>query len=324
MAQSVVVKKDFNKINKFLQKKESYTEDKAKFEKLKIKALSDSGLLAMSITDESNSYNGCVNEKLERSGFGSNKYANGDYYIGEWTNNLKHQDGIYIFNPSILGSRRILEAYSGNWNGNTKHGLGTYIWINDDIDNNTIDSPKLFMDCFIGLFDNDTFHMGLYLSKIGDEYYTYYGKFDSEKRKHDSKAMLYDNKNDKVMRAVFEKNKLVSGYLSEFDTDKNETLKKFNYIRYDNGVPKAVITENFIEKDTITKVSNECRRYRDRVIESNCFHYAYDAAVLIIELIPKLESIEFINSEEGYKEFCAVISKSNGFEIFPQIHRILS
>ena len=146
------------------------------------------------------------NNNYQRERIGRNLYSNGDLYIGNWINDLRHQAGFYLFNnEKNQKDRHCIEYYNGNWNMNNKHGFGSWVWIDEQKGNNSIEANNMHLQSFIGLYHTDKFNHGLYMTKDKDQYFTYYGKFDPEGRRNDTKALVYDNLNDKVFRAKFDK-----------------------------------------------------------------------------------------------------------------------
>lgn len=58
-----------------------------------------------------------------RNGHGTYIYPNGDSYEGEWSNNLRHGEGTYIFSSS--GAR-----YVGTWVNGRREGTGELLFSN--------------------------------------------------------------------------------------------------------------------------------------------------------------------------------------------------
>jgi len=78
-----------------------------------------------------------------------NIYENGEYYIGEWLNNLKHGKGTYYYKNGNIkyegdfiknkfeGNGKYIyengEYYIGQWLNDQIHGKGTYYYKNGKI-----------------------------------------------------------------------------------------------------------------------------------------------------------------------------------------------
>ena len=77
------------------------------------------------VADNGNEYEGeWKNDK--RSGHGKAKYNTGDVYIGSWKNCKRHGHGsMHIENGDV---------YEGGWNNGYKDGPGTYRWRDGEVD----------------------------------------------------------------------------------------------------------------------------------------------------------------------------------------------
>lgn len=319
--------KSFNKIYKDIEKNDNYTEiDKSsniqfyaekveilEYEK-KIKS-NDEKYIAAEIKDN---YIGLLNQNLEREGIGYNIYSNNDIYIGRWLNNLRHSDGLYFYNQKQEKDFTNFEYYKGNWNGNTKHGFGVYVSIHEEIGNSSIESEKLSMKAFVGLFYSDNYNHGVYLEKIADEFYVYYGKFDAVGRKHDTKALIYDNKKDKVLRSRYDKGNLDSSYIVEFEGD---SITKFLYLKCQS---KALVSKKFIDKETITKVSEECSKFRDTMIDIDFFSKIYEEAKQTLKYKNNIKSLDDVNNEDGNIHIKLILSNKKLLDSFSALYKVMS
>lgn len=61
----------------------------------------------------------------KRQGVGRVNYANGDWYEGQWNNNMRHSHGKYFY-------KKLSMKYVGEWEENTRHGRGTLTFSNGD------------------------------------------------------------------------------------------------------------------------------------------------------------------------------------------------
>ena len=55
-----------------------------------------------------------------KSGYGIYKYAEGDYYEGQFKGDLRHGDGKYVWANG--------ETYTGQFANGNMNGYGTYTW----------------------------------------------------------------------------------------------------------------------------------------------------------------------------------------------------
>ena len=132
---------------------------------------------------------GVLNGRLERHGYGVNFYKSGEKYLGYFDQDLPNKSGIYLWAPIIKGRNIQIECYHGLWKNNKKDKKGIYIWMNEPLNNKEFDNANF--DTYVGIFDNDKFVRGTYLSKISDDFYLYHGNFDNEGKKTDENAFFY-------------------------------------------------------------------------------------------------------------------------------------
>jgi hypothetical protein len=88
--------------------------------------------ITLSKADKGESYQGEVDDRGERIGVGTCKWADGSYYTGDWHQNVRHGNGIFLSGGI---------KYEGQWVNDVKHGHGrrtlqdgeetTGIWLND-------------------------------------------------------------------------------------------------------------------------------------------------------------------------------------------------
>ncbi len=310
----------FEEIYKEISLHETFSNKDLKAEKVHIDEISylmteDKLNIAINFRNE---YIGLVNTLMERDKIGYNLYSNKDYYLGTWINNKRNGEGVYIFNKNPKEGRNLFEFYNGQWKDNHKNGFGVYANINDNITNDKIDSEDLDFTAFFGLFENDNYSYGILLEKQKGEFYTYYGKFDIEGRKHDTKALLYDNKLDKVLRAKFNNGNIDSAFIVDFDGEK---IAKLNFVKYSQ---KVIVSEKFIDNNTCAKVKSEANLYRDILIDTECFSKVYHVAKDVKSAVSKLNELSVINSSKGFEEIGNILSNKIILELFSSIHRVLS
>ena len=276
-------------------------------------------------------YLGCFNEKLERHFFGVNFYSNNDIYVGHLLNNKKHGIGFY----SVHGENEInsidfmnlmnlkddqkpiinIETYNGYWKNNKKHGLGTYLQLKDKLGNMQLDQCKE-INCFIGTFYNDKMYRGIYLERHEKCYTIYYGNFNEDGKKHDSKALIYDNQNQYLIRAKFENDQIIHGYL--------DTETELMYLVFEKGQITHISKEKYIDKDTIVKVKNECSTFRNILEQNDCFSKCYtNIKVIMMALQAQLKGLNFdkFNSDKSYENLMKVISKNSEQEAFKILYK---
>ena len=324
----ISLKESLENIQEKIEKDGKYEEDNIEVVKSEIANTSISMPLELSsaihffgvISKEKSSYSGILNENLERNLFGIEKFSNGDLYCGHFIKDIKCGRGIYLLNPETSKKTVKYELYSGDFNGNLMSGLGTYTVIEEAAKNSTIDEANI--SSYIGSFENNKMKRGIYLEKKQDKFCAYYGNFNQDNQKHDSKALLYDNENDQVLRARFENGEIIKGFLLTF---KDDEKKEVFYISYEKGKVKAVTTENFIEKQTVEKIVKEGKEFRNILFAQECFEKAYDNAKKITTEKQKLESITLkdFNTEKGFADVQEVFNMNTEQGAFKEMYKNL-
>lgn len=328
---SLSFKEDLDKILNKVKESDDYSEEQIKLTSLKNKSVFEDLKLDINNhlfgkihhSDSKTTFSGCLNENLERNLYGINEYPTGDIYLGHYIHNTKTGKGCYIVNPIVENSKKRkskvnYELYNGSFNGDKKHGLGTYTRITENSNNNEIENSDI--DAFIGLFDNDKRHKGIYLEKLEDSFCAYYGNFQNG-LKHDSKALLYENSNDRVFRARFENGNPIQGYVVKFHNDEHTEI---SYVIFDTaGKIKNIILEANIDKETVEKISNECKTFRNILYEDDCFGKCYTNAKSLIKNVSSVKEVKDFNSEEGYKTLVDFLNNSSEQDAFKSVYKHL-
>lgn len=288
-----------------------------------------------------------VSNSLLRHVFGYNKYNNGDIYIGQFEDGMKHGRGIYFVNgehsvnnlsdtfdinnkndnkssknsktSKNSKSKEIklnFELFDGNFVNDKKHGLGVEIIVSQAMGNEDLLNSDV--KAFIGSFYNDFPHNGLNLEKNGDSFLAYYGTFDENGLKHDSMGLTYDNKNDRVFRACYEHGELNYGYLVEFKEEEGEKLNiELRYLKFQNK-KLSIINSTYIDTDTREKIEFECKEFRRLLYDEELFEKTYNNFVDRIKLKSKIKSFDSLRNC-----FDEVKNKTSSMEAFINLHRII-
>lgn len=323
------IKQNYSEISESIKSSSLYQEEGVEITELKNKKVFKESnidvndqLFGKITHKESNTiFNGCLNSNLERNLYGINEYQSGNIYLGHYIYNTKTGKGCFIVKPITEGKGKkstvSYELYNGSFNGDKKHGLGTYTKMTEPLKNNEIDSCDL--DAFIGLFDNDKRHRGLYLEKIKDNFFAYYGNFLNG-IKHDSKALVYDNVNDRVLRARYENGIPVYGYVVEF---KDETHTETTYVKFDTtGKLTNTILEDNIDRETVRKINEECKSFRSILFDDDCFGKCYTNAKDILKSYIKIKDSD-LNSEDGYNNLVELLHNSSEQDAFKSVYKHL-
>ena len=217
---------------------------------------------------------GVLNGYLERQGYGINFFKTGERYLGYFEQDLPNKNGIYIWPPAIKGRNIQIECYHGIWKNNKKDKNGIYIWMNEPLNNREFDNANF--DTYVGIFDNDKYVRGTYLSKINDDYYLYHGNFDSDGKKTDNNAFFYSSKYDRILHGKIEKDIFINAYVSFFESDSGE-IKNFVHCTFDNmGVVESIIMMNDLKEEERKKEENEITLFRNVILEIDYFGIIYN------------------------------------------------
>ena len=140
-------------------------------------------------------YIGILSDNFTKEKLGINYYGNKDIYLGEWKNNLKEGNGLYIYdNPNNKK-----EIYIGKWDKGFKFGKGIYIISNEN-----------FTDCtiFFGNTNNDNFENG-YIIENNKIRKLYKGKLKDLKKDDDNGILLEGI--DKAFFGKFKNDEIIEG-----------------------------------------------------------------------------------------------------------------
>ena len=244
-------------------------------------------------------YIGSLSEELKREGFGYYLYDvedEGDEYAGNWKDNKKDGDGIYIYKKNENDRE---ELYLGKWVNGSKHGKGIYFYKNHK--NEKLNDGDY--DVILGEFENDYYKDGYIISKKGNDETIYKGKMNKEGDKEDEHAMYFENGN-KSFYGKFANNEMEKGRIIIFDENNTNVPKtKYYFEKIDDNYEFDV--DKFSEFDA--QLIGIKANIEKEKLQNDLINGAYK---FCIELIPKINDIEKIKVFEVKKDF---IDK---FEIF--------
>ena len=263
---------------------------------------------------------GVLNGRLERQGHGINFYKSGEKYLGNFDQDLPNRHGIYLWAPVLKGRNIQIECYHGFWKNNKKDKNGIYIWMNEPLNNKEFDSANF--DAYVGMFDNDKFVRGTYLSKISDDYYLYHGNFDYEGKKTDDNAFFYSSKYDRVLHGKIEKDSFESAYASFFESDSGE-IKNLVYCTFDKmGSVDNIIMQNDLKAEEKKKEEDIITLFRNVILEIDYFGIIYSRYHEIKNFIrDNANSIEFLEDKNKFSNFMTLCSKYSENNIYIDIEK---
>ena len=263
---------------------------------------------------------GVLNGRLERHGYGINFYKSGEKYLGNFDQDLPNKHGIYLWAPVIKGRNIQIECYHGLWKNNKKDKNGIYIWMNEPLNNKEFDSANF--DAYVGMFDNDKFVRGTYLSKISDDYYLYHGNFDNEGKKTDDNAFFYSSKYDRVLHGKIEKDNFVNAYVSFFESDSGE-IKNLVYCTFDKmGSVDNIIMQNDLKAEEKKKEEDTITLFRNVILEVDYFGIIYNRFHEIKDFIREnANSVDFLEDKNKFPLFMSLCSKHSEDNIYKNIEK---
>ena len=271
---------------------------------------------------------GVVNYDFKREGYCVNKYLNGDEYFGNYSNDLRNRQGIYIYKPKYETGKIILrQYYFGLWENDLKQGRGIYVWLKEDKNNsknsynNKSYNPfnnfdKANFDAYVGNFDKNKFTKGTLLKKEGDNYFVFHGWFLNSK-KNGKNCFYYSAKLEEILYGTFKDDKFIEGFVGKFDD--NGDLK--NLIKYKN---KSIIEKDKFEpSDDEKEVAKKILTFRNIIMSQDYFGILYDKFKDAIDFKnANMNNVELFNSEL-YLDLLDIAASYNQISIFKDIEKYL-
>ena len=271
---------------------------------------------------------GVVNYDFKREGYCVNKYLNGDEYFGNYSNDLRNRQGIYIYKPKYETGKIILrQYYFGLWENDLKQGRGIYVWLKEDKNNsknsynNKSYNPfnnfdKANFDAYVGNFDKNKFTKGTLLKKEGDNYFVFHGWFLNSK-KNGKNCFYYSAKLEEILYGTFKDDKFIEGFVGKFDD--NGDLK--NLIKYKN---KSIIEKDKFEpSDDEKEVAKKILTFRNIIMSQDYFWILYNIFKDAIDFKnANMNNVEVFNSEL-YLDLLDIAASYNQASIFKNIEKHL-
>lgn len=244
-------------------------------------------------------YTGLLNQQLKKEGIGKQIEDNGDIYIGQFKNDLKDGLGIYLYNNNnfeeIKTTKNKIEILLGNWKQNNKHTEGVYVWIEEDPNNNNFENAAF--EAYVGEMNNNQFTNGIYLAKLNEVFYIYYGGFN-DGMKNDDKCYFYDNDGtiDRVFRGRITNDKIHEGFFIKFHED---NIDDTAYIKFDNNNnPVEVSTKEMLGKDAVSTVNENSLKFRNILYLEDWFGWIYETAKNAYNIVKNSEFDRFDNEND--------------------------
>jgi len=235
--------KQLNKNIHFIPLYYSYNNDQYQNYLVSIKSKND---------NNKNEYIGVLTDDLKKNIFGYISFNQGDEYLGQIFENIKHGFGIYKFNSDSKNGKNI---YIGNFSENKINGNGIFI--------NTINYiPKYIFNkyiCHIGIFEDGHFKKGkIYLYDNGSEQLKLKNDEDLKNNINEEKVIKFERKDNKTIftEGTMKDNQLIEGFILDINNDgsvenqffyKLNEEKQYNYEYFDDEVKIKEVIKEFNE-----------------------------------------------------------------------------
>jgi hypothetical protein len=268
------------------------------------------------INHNNHQYTGLLNYEIERDHFGIHKYDNGDIYSGEWKNNKRHGNGVYLNYKPLSSDKRVnIEIFMGKWEDDKLSSEGVHCWI-EEAEKNT-NFEKCDFHAFVGSLNEDTsFKRGVYLTKTLKKFYIYYGAF-KDGVKNDDRCYFYDNDFtiDRVFRGKIINDEVQEGFfVSFYEDDINDTV----FLKFDGGEPSKVTSRPDIDKKILKKIDTDSLQFRDILYEDDWFNMVYDKAKEAYKSIHNYKMEDF-NNEKKFKELVKIAASYKDVAVYSNL-----
>lgn len=288
---------DRKTINEILRKDKIYQKEDVIIKKWDdIDSINKNYIVQM--TKEGSKYIGVLNEFFEREGYGAYFFPNNDMYFGNFKNDMRNFNGIYIWSPTKKDSKVLTESFYGFWRNNKKGHNGIYMWLEEGEGNNDFDEANF--SAYVGELENSIYKKATVLQKSESDYHLYHGNLDSNGKKSDNDGFFYSASLDKVFHGKFENDNFISGYITSFNEDGK--IKDINYCEFDENLE---ITNIKMDRDLSSQDKKDqgekCDLFRNVILEIDYFGGVYENYKKIYNFIQKeMQTIDFFNDKDKF------------------------
>jgi len=267
-------------------------------------------------------YIGIIDSDMTKEGYGYLSLPNNERYFGFFTDNLKSKHGLYEYQDKFDGEKVEREFYFGLFNEGKIYDHGVYLSIKENIDVNMFNNfDESDFYCFIGNLNEKHFIEGTHMTKDGDKYYVYYGKFNENNEKEGDGVFYYNSEKDELIYGKAVKNKFVEAYVCVFDEDGNISNGMFAVFN-DDGKIKSFKKKEEIEDNS--HIFDKMFDFRNKIMEEDYFGQIFQTFKETINFIDKEVTFESFESNEKYPKLINVSYNFNKIKINDYIKRILA
>ena len=265
---------------------------------------------------------GVLDSNLVKNGYGFMSLPNNERYFGVYTDDLRSKHGIYQYPDKIDGDKIHREFFFGVFNEGKVDNRGVYLWINEDKNvpmfNNFDDAD---FSCFLGDLNEKHFLEGTYMTKKGENYYVYHGKFNENNEKEGENSFYYNSDKDELMYGKVVKNKFINAYLSVFDEDGN--IKNGIFVNYDeNG--KITDYKQKEEMPDKSAVFDKMFDFRNIILNKDYFGEIFETFKNTMAFIDSDVNLESIDSADKFPKLINVSFNFNKMTIKEDIEKVLA
>ena len=267
------------------------------------------------IKNENSTFLGILNDLFEREGYCINNYSNDDSYFGYYSEDQRDKHGFYEFKPEIKKKIRKQEFYFGLWKNDERHNRGINLWISEPEKNIPFSNfEDANFDSYIGLFENNNFKRGTFLSKNKNDYYVYHGNFDNEGNRNGDNCLFYSSTLEQCFYGTFKENTFDNGYVCKYDNDGNvKDLCKFKQ--------KKIIDEEDLNKNEVNEICKLLYIFRNVIMGKDYFGDIYNTFGKVYNFKNKeMKNIDILNNDKYLDIMTAAISY-NKITIFNDIEK---
>jgi hypothetical protein len=265
---------------------------------------------------------GVLDSNLVKQGYGYMCLPNNEKYFGIYTDDLRSKHGLYQYPDKIVGDKIEREFFFGIFNKGKISERGVYLWIKENKDVPMFNNfEEADFSCFVGDLEETHFIEGTYLTKKGEEYYVYHGKFNNNNEKDGDNAFYYNSDKDELLFGKIEKNKFVNSFLSVFDEDGN--IKNGIYANFNkNG--KILDYKQREEMPDKSEVFDEMFDFRNKILDKDYFGEIFETFKSTLEFVEKELNIDSFDSKEKFPKLINISFNFNKISIKEDIESVLS
>ena len=265
---------------------------------------------------------GILDSNLVKQGYGYMCLPNDEKYFGIYTDDLRNKHGLYQYPVKIKEDKIEREFFFGLFNKGEISIRGVYLWIKENKNVPMFNNfEEADFSCFVGSLDKTHFIEGTYLTKKGEEYYVYHGKFNEKNEKNDDGAFYYNSSKDELLYGKIEKNRFINSYLSVFDEDGN--IKNGIYVNYDKDgkIMDFKLKEEIPDKSQIFEKMFD---FRNQILDKDYFGEIFETFKTTLEFIEKEVNLDSFDSKEKFPKLINTSFNFNKISIKEDIENILS